>query len=105
MPLLDAAFMPYKCGMRYEDALVLIGRTYSATVVRHGGRSLSRVATILVNQGCFFHRLESGKTCTARNLERVAAHFRVPANWPNGVIPDVAVAALAQIGRPALLAA
>lgn len=89
--------------MTYEQALVQIGRTYSAAVDRHGGRSLARVTTIIVNQGSFFSRLERGNTCTARNIEKIAAHFRVPANWPAGSIPDTAKGALAHIGRPALL--
>lgn len=86
----------------YENALRTIADSYDAEVARWGGKSLSRVATIVVNSGAFFNRLREGKTFSVGNLEKFAAWFRVPANWPDRAIPQDAVAALISIGRPPL---
>ena len=89
----------------FEQSLLIVSRIYRDAVATHSGRSLARVATIVANNGSFFDRLERGATCTARNLERFAAHFGDPANWPNGIIPDAAAVALSSIGRPVRKAA
>jgi hypothetical protein len=88
----------------YENALRTIADSYDAEVVRWGGKSLSRVATIVVSSGAFFNRLRAGKGLSVASLDRFAAWFRVPANWPDHNIPDGAVAALTSIGRPPLSA-
>lgn len=94
--------MTHLCVMSapYENALRTVAESYETRVSTYGGRSLSRVATIVVNSGSFFERLKQGKTFSVHNLERFAAWFRTPGNWPDGVIPHDAVAALASIGRP-----
>jgi hypothetical protein len=86
----------------YENALRTVAESYEAMAASYGGRSLSRIATIVVNSGSFFDRLKAGKTFSVHNLERFAAWFRDPINWPDGFIPQDAVAALASIGRPPL---
>ena len=86
--------------LNFDDAILTICRSYAAAVEEHGGRSLARVATIIVNRGSFFEALERGATCTTRNLEKAAAYFRDPAHWPNAHIPNDALRALAGIGRP-----
>lgn len=85
----------------YEQALLTIARSYSAAVAEHGGKSISRVATIVANRGSFFDAIESGATCTVRNFEMFALYFADPENWPNKVVPADAAAALASVGRPA----
>jgi hypothetical protein len=84
----------------YENALRTVADAYEAEVAAHGGRSLSRVATIVVSSGTFFNRLRNGKPFLVHNLERLAAWFRQPENWPNGLIPGPASDALISIGRP-----
>ncbi|RXD02475.1 hypothetical protein EQZ23_17785 [Sphingomonas sp. UV9] len=86
----------------YENALRTVAEAYDVEVVRWGGKSLSRVATIVVNSGTFFSRLRDGKTFSVTNLEKFASWFRVPANWPDRAIPHDAATALTSIGRPPL---
>lgn len=86
----------------YQNALRTVADSYDAEVARWGGKSLSRVATIVVSSGAFFNRLRDGKTFSVTNLEKFAGWFRVPANWPDRSIPHVAAAALTSIGRPPL---
>lgn len=88
----------------YENALRTIADCYEAEVARRGGRSLSRVATIVLSSGTFFERLRHGKTFTVTSLEKMAAWLRDPANWPDAVIPADAALALTSIGRPPLTA-
>jgi hypothetical protein len=88
----------------YQNALRMVADSYDAEVARWGGKSLSRVATIVVSSGAFFNRLRNGRTFSVTNLEKFAAWFRVPANWPDHAIPTAAVAALTSIGRPPLSA-
>ncbi len=100
----NAAYKPQICGMEaaYENALRTIADSYAAEVARWGGKSLPRVATIVVNSGSFFKRLHNGHSFSVSNLDKFAGWFRVSANWPDHSIPDDAVAALASIGRPPL---
>lgn len=86
----------------YENALRTVADSYDAEVARWGGKSLSRVATIVVSSGAFFNRLRDGKTFSVTNLEKFASWFRVPANWPDRTIPHDAATALISIGRPPL---
>jgi len=85
----------------YENALRIVADAYERSVGTLGGKSLSRVATIVASSGAFFNRLRAGKTFSVHNLERFASWFREPANWPAGSIPEEARNALASIGRPA----
>ncbi|WP_163958411.1 hypothetical protein [Sphingomonas insulae] len=84
----------------YENALRTVAESYEAEVIRWGGKSLSRVATIVVSSGAFFTRLKAGATFSVANLEKFNAWFRVPANWPDRVIPHDAATALISMGRP-----
>jgi hypothetical protein len=86
----------------YENALRTVADSYEAEVTRWGGKSLSRVATIVVSSGAFFNRLRSGGTFSVANLEKFNAWFRLPANWPDHVIPHDAAEALISMGRPPL---
>jgi len=86
----------------YENALRTVADSYDAEVARWGGKSLSRVATIVVSSGAFFNRLRDGKTFSVTNLQKFASWFRVPANWPDHKIPHDAATALTSIGRPPL---
>lgn len=87
----------------YENALRTIADSYEQAVTAYGGKSLSRIATIVVSSGAFFNRLRSGATFSVANLEKFAAWFRVPSNWPSHDIPAAAVTALNSIGRPPIL--
>lgn len=87
----------------YQNALRTVADSYETEVTRWGGKSLSRVATIVVSSGAFFNRVRDGKTFSVATLEKFASWFRVPANWPDHAIPREAVVALTSIGRPPLL--
>nr|WP_314469807.1 hypothetical protein [uncultured Sphingomonas sp.] len=84
----------------YQNALRTIADVYEAEIGSHGGKSLSRVATIVVSSGAFFNRLRGGATFSVANLDKFASWFRVPANWPGRIIPEEAAVALNSIGRP-----
>lgn len=71
-----------------RNMLLTIADSYSDAVTAHGGRSLARVSTIVLNQGGFFHRLRSGKTCTLDSFEMLVRWFAEPENWPNKCIPE-----------------
>lgn len=89
----------------YEASLITIADAYAGAVAEYGGKSLARVATIVVNRGSFFDRIREGGGCSARNLDRIAEFFRDPGNWPQGELPIVASLALEGIGRPSAPAA
>jgi hypothetical protein len=89
----------------YENAVRTIADSYEAERLEFGGRSLARVATIIVNNGAFFNRLYAGKPFSVPNLEKVAAWFRQPENWPARAIPHHAAEALKSIGRPPVTSA
>lgn len=84
----------------YQTAMRTLADAYESEIAAFGGKSLARVATIVVNSGSFFQRLRAGKTFSVGNLDRLAAWFRDPTNWPNASIPHPAVLALTSIGRP-----
>jgi hypothetical protein len=100
----DAAYMPYidAMDMTYEAALLKVADAYAAEAAAHGGKSLARVATIVVNRGSFFDRLRDGAGCSSRSLGRLFDWFRDPSNWPASSIPGGARKALVGVGRPAL---
>lgn len=83
----------------YDTALRDIADAYEAQVSLHGGKSLARVATIVLSSGAFFQRLREGKPFLTKNLDKLASYFRNPANWPVAHIPIQAVLALQSIGR------
>ena len=99
-----AADMPYLEAMdiTYEAALLKVADAYATDAAQHGGRSLARVATIVVNRGSFFERLRDGAGCSSKNLERLFEWFRDPRNWPNGEVAHDARAALTSVGRSPL---
>lgn len=107
MPLTSAAYSPYHTAMAdtYEDALRTIAEAYGKAIALHGGISLSRVATLVVNRGSFFNRLSQDTSFSARNLDRLANWFRNEDHWPHFNIPADAAEALFSIGRPPLSAA
>jgi hypothetical protein len=85
----------------FETTLLRIADIYSAQVRENGGKSLARIATLLVNRGSFFEPLRRGQTCSVRNFEKVLQYFQCARNWPTGTIPDEAICALKQIGDSA----
>lgn len=84
----------------FENALRTLAASYEEQVTELGGKSLARVATIVINNGAFFTRLREGKPFLVHNLERFAAWFRDPQNWPDAEIPTIAQDALISMGRP-----
>jgi hypothetical protein len=63
------------------------------------GRSLSRLATIVANDGKVLSRLEDGRTCTVAMVERFLNFFRDPASWPEGAIPADVAARLDELAQ------
>lgn len=54
-------------------------------------RSRSRLATLVVNDGKFFDKVEmQGAGCTVATFEKFLLFFRDGANWPEGRIPEAA---------------
>lgn len=70
-----------------RDTLLELADAFKAESEQHGGRSLARVATIVVNRGAFFDRLRDGKTCNLTSFEAMVAWFAQAENWPQKVIP------------------
>lgn len=53
------------------------------------GRTPGALASIVVNHGSFFDRLESPQaSTTTATLERFARYLGDAGNWPDGVVPD-----------------
>lgn len=77
-----------------RTSLLALADAYSGEVDAHGGKSLARVSTIVLNQGGFFQRLRDGKTCTLDSFEAILRWFSSAENWPRGLIPDAAAALL-----------
>lgn len=86
----------------YVNALAAVADSYEESVNRLGGKSLSRVATIVASSGAFFKRVRAGRPFSVENLDRFNDWFRRPSNWPDRTIPEAAAAALASMGRPVL---
>lgn len=78
-----------------RDTLLSVADAYTDELASHGGKSLARISTIVLNQGRFFQRLRDGKTCTLDSFEAVLLWFALPANWPAGTIPPSAATLLA----------
>lgn len=74
--------------------LIGLAETWAAAT----GRSLSRLATKVANDGKLFDRLSSGGTCTVATLERFTMHLADPVNWPDRCVPDEARNLLATMG-------
>jgi len=87
-------------GMATSDELLLaLARAYKTSVSTNGGgRSLARVATVVLNRGSFFTSLERGSTCSTRNFDKLIAYFADNSNWPSGQVPSDAKALLASVG-------
>jgi hypothetical protein len=88
----------------FEQCLLRVADRYAQQVDAQGGRSLARVASIVVNHSAFFDRLRSGQTCFVRNLQRVAEYFANLDNWPGQeipaeVLPDLVALGVGSIGR------
>ena len=93
-----AVNVPYQdCMLNLRDALLFIADTYGDELEAHGGKSLPRVSTIVLNQGGFFRRLRDGKTCTIDSFEAMLRWFAEPANWPDGCIPGPVAAELSRL--------
>jgi len=88
--------------VKTEDILLRIADKYEAEVAAGGGRSLTRVATLVASRGAFFVPLREGKTCTVRNLDAFRAYFSDPANWPGAIIPRPVQADLSRLGASEL---
>lgn len=73
--------------MRLVDHLQELARLWGEA----SGRSLSRLATRVVNDGDFFRRLDRGGGFKDATFEKFLGFFRDGANWPDNVIPLAAV--------------
>lgn len=58
---------------------------------RENDRSLSRLATIVVNDGKLFDRIAAGGSCTVATYERLIAHLSDPSNWANPMPAEAGV--------------
>lgn len=79
--------------MTLMDRLTRLAEMWSAAT----GRSQSRLATIVVNDGKLFQRVAAGTTITLSTFERFLRFFRDPANWPDAAIPSDAADFLDEI--------
>jgi hypothetical protein len=85
--------------LNLRDTLLAVAAAYDVEAAAHGGKSLARVSTIVLNQGGFFQRLKSGKTCTLESFEALLAWFWSPSNWPSSRIPGDVESLLAPLNR------
>lgn len=69
--------------MRIVDQLVRLAGIWSV----ENDRSVSRLATIVADDGKFFTRIEAGGRLTTETFEKFLTFFRDGANWPAGRIP------------------
>lgn len=69
--------------MRLVDHLQELARLWSVAT----GRSVSRLATRVVNDGGFFRRIEGGGGFSDATFEKFLAFFRSGENWPDNRIP------------------
>lgn len=79
--------------LRIIDQLVGLADVWAG----NHGRSKARLATIVVNDGNFFKRIEKTENCNLNTFEKFLSFFRDPANWPDDIIPDAAVRLLEQL--------
>lgn len=94
MPLILRYPVRYTAAMSIEGKLALVASAYEQAAAARGGRSLSRIATIVINRGSFFNSLREGRTCSVRTLEKLIDYFSAATNWPGGDIPPLAMAEL-----------
>ena len=88
--------------VKTEDILLRIADQYEVEVAARGGRSLTRVATLVASRGTFFVPLREGKTCTVRNLDAFRAYFSDITNWPGESIPRTVQVDLSLLGASEL---
>ena len=79
--------------MQTIGRLIRIADAYEREAQLHGGRSLARISTIVVNRGSFFTSIRAGKTCTVASFDLLLGYFGEAANWPRS-IPIAAIAEL-----------
>ena len=84
--------------LSFRDHLLTVAAEYDRCAAKSRGRSLARIATVVVNRGSFFDSLEKGADCSLRNFERFVHFFSDAENWPSGHIPVEALSALEQVG-------
>ncbi|MGE4324451.1 MAG: hypothetical protein AB7E60_15660 [Sphingobium sp.] len=90
--------------LNLRETLLSIADAYQRETNDIGGKSLARIATIVVNRGSFLTQLRSGKTCTLLTFEAFLVWFSDPENWPAAAIPiDIqpVISALELIPTPA----
>ena len=87
--------------MNIKLQLIQLGRIWTEA----NGRSLSRLATIVINRGHFFVSLESDGKLTTDTFEKFLRFFRDGANWPDGCIPQGAADLLDNFANIAVEAA
>jgi hypothetical protein len=75
--------------------LLQISDAYESELAVKKGRSLARIATIVLNRGSFFDSLRKGATCNLDSFRKIIEWFASPPNWPGGVVPDAVMARLA----------
>ena len=78
---------PHYAGMQLIDRLVRLAELWA----QQSNRSLSRLATVVANDGKLFERIAAGGSCTLATFERFLNHLDKPENWPASVIPDEAL--------------
>ena len=71
--------------MNYRAHILTLARLYCEAT----GRSLSRVSTVVRNDGKFFRRLDEGAGCTmdtyGKCLRWFSEHWPEGTSWPDGV--------------------
>ena len=78
--------------MTLIERLVRLAELWAAT----NERSISRLATIVANDGKLFDRLSEGRSCTVALLERFLDFFEQPSNW-GGQVPDEAASLVSSV--------
>ena len=71
MPVDNAGKLPLDTSMKLKEQLLNAAQKYCD----RSGMSKARLATIVVNDGKFFVRLEGGGGCTIETYERVIAYL------------------------------
>lgn len=79
--------------MTLIDRLTRLAELWSAA----SGKSLSRLATRVANDGKLFQRIGGGAAVTTPTFERFLQFFRDTANWPDAGMPDEAAELLDEL--------
>jgi len=82
-------------GMTLIERLTALAEIWA----RENDRSLSRLATIVVNDGKLFDRIACGGSLTVATYERLISHLATPGHW-SGPIPDDALRLLGAVRAP-----